>query len=392
MKNLLTLLCAFPLLLCLGCGGDDDGNGPGGGALTNWEVYSFDQERSGSASTQIPRELPPIRWETELDGYSKSSPVLYNGAIFAAGARTLYRLNADNGNIDWETRFGDNINSQLSLFNGTLYVGDDGRSFTAVNLEDGTGKWSVSLNGDVKSAPCHANGVVYITDDAGGVYALNEADGSVVWALDLNANGATPALKDGRLYFLSNQGVAGGPSQSVVAVDITDGSVVWRTGVSGFSFNAPAIQDDLLVMGTSGHVYGLSLTSGAIIWNTEFPSVLSFPGSPAIADGFVYLGSQTSGASTAAAQLVKLDVNDGTLIWTRTVDVSRFGLSGAPVVGGDVVIIIGDQAGCLAWDTESGDLLWNFTPAPGFAGGSAIVSGGQVFYQDVNRRFYRLGE
>lgn len=145
-------------------------------------------------------------------------------------------------------------------------------------------------------------------------------------------------------------------------------------------------------MGTSGHVYGLNLDTGSIIWDTEFPSVLSFPGSPAIADGYAYLGSQTSGASTAAAQLVKLDISDGALVWNRTINTNRFGLSGAPVVGGGVVIAVGDQAGCLAWDTESGDLLWNFTPGPGFAGGSAIVSGGQIFYQDVNRRFYRLGE
>lgn len=238
MKSLLTPLLVLSLLFCLGCGDDDDTNDPGGSSLANWEVYSFDQRRSGNFSAPIPWELPTVQWEMELDGYSKSSPVLYNGAIFAAGGRTLYRLNAENGNTDWETGLGDNINSQLSLFNGTLYVGDDGRSFTAFNPEDGASKWSVTLNGDVKSAPCYANGIVYIADDAGGVYALNEGDGSVVWALDLNANGATPALKDGRMYFLSNQGIAGGPSQSVVAVDISDGSVVWRTGVSGFSFSS----------------------------------------------------------------------------------------------------------------------------------------------------------
>lgn len=382
------------ILCCCACGGDDDGgNGPGGSNnLTDWAIYSQDQGRTGNSTARPPRELPSVRWEADLGAYGKSSPVLYENKVYTAAGDNLFCLDASNGSVIWEKEFADNVGSLLSVFDDRLYAGDDNWNFVAIDPATGNDLWRVRLNGDIRSAPCHASGIVYISDDTGGVYALNANDGTVVWALDLNANGVTMALADNRLYFLSNRGITGGPSQSVLAVNTSDGAVIWQTGVAGFAFNSPAISGNTLVLGTKGHVYALNRTSGAVIWDTDFSTALEFHGSPAIADGFVYIGSQTVASGVTPAVLAKLDIDTGNTEWTRTINENRFGLNGAPVVAGGVVIAVGDQTGCLAWDADSGDLLWNFTPSPGFAGASAIVSGDQVFYLDVNRKFYRLGE
>jgi outer membrane protein assembly factor BamB len=317
--------------------------------------------------------------------------VLYQGKIYTGSRSSLFCLDAGDGTVQWELERNDDVQSHLSVFAGVLFAGDDSKEFYAVRPDDGSVIWSVFLNGDVRSAPAYKDGIVYISDDAGAVYALNAADGSVVWAEDLSANGVTMALVDDVLYFLSSTANPGG-SQSIAAHRIADGSLIWRTNVNGFAFNSPAISGNTLVMGTDGNVYGLNRTTGDIIWNTEVATALVFRGSPAIVAGKVYIGNGTNAPGVIAAYLARMDLGTGEVDWTITISgQNRFGIRSSVVVGQNVVIAVADQAGLLAFDTETGDLLWNFTPNAGFQSSSAIVSGSRIFFQDEGGSFYCLG-
>ena len=364
--------------------------GPNGTPLTEWTIYGADQARTGRAvQATLPRETPSVRWQVDLDGESDGSPVLYQKKIYTGAARSIFCLDADSGEVIWELNADNNVQSQFCLFNDRLYVGDDSGNFSALSPETGETLWSVRLNGDVRSAPVIADETIYIIDDSGGLYALKETDGTLIWSKRVFSDVA-PAYINGTLYCLTSSGIAGGPSNSVVAISATDGAERWRTGVRGFAFHTPAIDGDRLLLATNGKLYALNATTGDILWDVEVPNQHEFNSSPAVSNGIVYFGCTSNGGSDVPATVYAISVSSGEQIWSSTINQDRFGIHTALVAADGLLIATGDQVGVVAFDLLDGSLVWNFTPNNGFQGASPIVSGNRIYYLDVAGDFYCL--
>jgi outer membrane protein assembly factor BamB len=77
-------------------------------AGADWTTYHRDNARSGYLPDMPdPRQLA-VAWNTQLDGAVYAEPLVIGGHVIAATENdSLYSLNADTGQVDWQTNLGD---------------------------------------------------------------------------------------------------------------------------------------------------------------------------------------------------------------------------------------------------------------------------------------------
>jgi outer membrane protein assembly factor BamB/predicted phosphodiesterase len=148
----------------------------------------------------------------------------------------------------------------------------------------------------------------------------------------------------------------------VVAIDLATGTQVWRT--PAHARGGAAVSGSVVVVAQiDGTVLGLDLETGAILWSTALGSDASvqmpfIQGAPAVDDdGSVFIGNQHD--------FVKIDPTTGATSWNvdpiaipwdfSTIDSMAIG-------GGLVVGSVSRTSGVVAWDRDTGAVVW---PTPG---------------------------
>ena len=132
-------------------------------------------------------------------------------------------LDPDSGELRWSTPVGHHENDDLTALDGPTLV-------------------APGTYGGVLTPPATADGVVY----------LATVDSPVTLEPDETA------------YFGAQMGQADG---SVVAVDASDGSVLWETVVPGDPLGGALVVNDLVLTATvQGTILGLDRSSGRIVW------------------------------------------------------------------------------------------------------------------------------
>jgi outer membrane protein assembly factor BamB len=149
--------------------------------------------------------------------------------------------------------------------------------------------------------------------------------------------------------------------------------VVWRKQV-GQAFAGPAVvQNRVLVFHRVGNeevLESLDVKTGASVWRYAYPTTyrddFGFDEGPravpVVSGGVVY----TFGAQ---GQLHAVDLANGTRVWSEdtmkrfNVPKGYFGAGGSPLVEGGRVIanIGGDNAGVVAFDAKTGNVVWSAT-------------------------------
>ena len=123
---------------------------------------------------------------------------------------------------------------------------------------------------------------------------------------------------------------------------------------------------------TTGGVTALNSATGTVAWTFQFPGVADIAGTPAVADGVVYV-------TTTDGEIFALSAADG----TKRHRVSGFGEFGAEtigVAGGVVYAALDDQKGTMvAVDVASGKTLWRDAYGEAQGSPSMISADGVVF-------------
>jgi polyvinyl alcohol dehydrogenase (cytochrome) len=137
-------------------------------------------------------------------------------------------------------------------------------------------------------------------------------------------------------------------------------------GVTG----TPVVVGDTVYFGTSaGLVDAVDLAAGKVLWRT-FVASGEVVGSPAVADGAVFVG--------IGGALYKLNASDGLTEWKAVTNASVYSqINASPVVIGNLVVIgtaqfeevVGRPPGTFrgsigAYDVGTGKRVWNFVDTP----------------------------
>jgi outer membrane protein assembly factor BamB len=165
----------------------------------------------------------------------------------------------------------------------------------------------------------------------------------LLWQVnDLGSGYATPSVAGGRIYLMSNRGLA---DEYVSALNAKDGKVVWSVRI--------------------GKV-------GNPNQNPNFPAARS---TPTVDGALVYaLGSD--------GDLVCLDSATGKVRWTKSLRGDFAGLAPtwayaeSPLVDGDVLVSVpgGSDATIVALDKRNGNVIWkSAVPGGGMAGYASVI-------------------
>ncbi|MBR4716718.1 MAG: PQQ-like beta-propeller repeat protein [Lentisphaeria bacterium] len=128
-------------------------------------------------------------------------------------------------------------------------------------------------------------GRLVVTTGSGELFCLNAADGKILWQKNIaNEYGSKfgmwamtecPVVKDGVVFV-----TAGGSKALVVALKVTDGSVVWtaKSNNDTLAYVTPAIVKDQLVVMTGSKVNGINLKDGTVMWEDNYAQTVELRG------------------------------------------------------------------------------------------------------------------
>ena len=273
--------------------------------------------------------------------------------------------------------------------------------------------WTIPIKGggtfgNYASTPIVADGVAYTQDLTSNVNAIDLATGQVKWSKDYNAPDVGPngvAIGYGKIY--------GATSDFAFALDKDTGKEVWRSAKLTRNANegidmAPGVFDGTVYVSTvpgnaksfykgngAGVLWALDADTGKAkwkfwtvpenLWSTAHTDINSGGGlwhPPAFDDnGDVYIdvanpapwpgtnkfpwGSSRPGPNPHTNTLLKLNREDGKIIWERQVlphDVFDWDLQLPPILAKDgsrdIVLAAGKQGYVYAIDAANGTIVW----------------------------------
>ncbi len=141
---------------------------------------------------------------------------------------------------------------------------------------------------------------------------------------------------------------------SVSASAALRGDVVWSFQTKGVITTGIAVSGNLVLAGDElGNFYAVNKNTGRSAWS--YNGSHSFVGTPAVADGKVVVAEADGTVSC-------LKLNDGSVVWSREVDVEGMGLTlvdGAAIGDGKVYVARGD-AMLNALSFADGHSVWDY--------------------------------
>lgn len=230
----------------------------------------------------------------------------------------------------------------------------------AWQADAGTGTSAARL---VIAEPVVAGKRVFTIDAANEVSAFDMESGRNLWRRELTVKGGDQDHMSGGLAFGEGLLFSAAGFGHVVALNPADGTVRWRTDVSGPVRAAPAVSGGrVFVVTVDNKTHALDAEDGKILWShdalTETVSLLG-GASPAM-DGGVLIVPYSSG------DLVALRVDNGRMLWSDSLAVARrtdaistlAQIRGRPVIDRGRVYAMSHGEMTVALDLRTGRRLW----------------------------------
>lgn len=269
-------------------------------------------------------------------------------AVVGDYQNSLFGLDAGNGAEKWVNTDakGQWIASALIVGQTVLAPSSDGNLY-ALTM-DGKVSWKFTAKGPFWARPVSDGKVVYVPSMDHFLYAVNISDGSLAWKTDLGASGVYGVAlgDDGNLY-LSTLG------DEVLAVTSSRGDILWRFKPSGSIWAVPVVKDGVIYFGDlNNKVYAVSAKDGRSTWGdvTAAGPILN---SPAVTpEGLVFATENGT---------VFMIGYDGKMGWNKTINGKLYS---SPVVAGQQVVVgvtQGDKDTLLVAYDFTGKDVWTFT-------------------------------
>ena len=246
---------------------------------------------------------------------------------------------------------------------GKLFVTDAGAHVMAFDATSGSKLWQTALPSEGKSngRALFGGGVsvigdrVFASTGMGDVFALNVADGSVIWKKHLAGplRGA-PTVENGQVYLMGQDNQIFALNQSDGATQWTDSGTLQVTGVFGVA--APAAAQGTVIAGySSGELNAYRYENGRTLWgdalsrtsiSTAVASLTDIDADPVIDRGRVFAIGQ-------GGRMASYELTSGQRLW----EINIAGIS-TPTVIGEWVFVVTSDARLLCVARATGKIRW----------------------------------
>lgn len=303
-------------------------------ASGDWPMYQRDPTHSGFTPDASFNPEGKIRWIFETDGQIASSPVVVEGVVYLSTDnevdQIIVALDAETGILLWEHSVTAPIASSLAVAGGLVFVTIRNGRLLALNTSDGTIRWDFTTGAPHYGSSTVYDGIIYIGTFDKNLYALDAATGRLLWyrtvggrvtsnlvvndqIIAFNAPNNFVYILDARtgkqrLEFRTSQatGSVALNGERVYVADNKGGlrAIDWTKKHFPLEEKIRAVRSNLYAMGLIGT---FPIRKGSV-WNVKRPNE-PFLGTPAVADGMVYVTS-------ASGKVFKVEESDGKPVWT----------------------------------------------------------------------------
>jgi outer membrane protein assembly factor BamB len=167
--------------------------------------------------------------------------------------------------------------------------------------------------------------------------------------------------------------ILGSSDADVVALNVENGQVLWKSQVSSEVLSVPVIAHGIVIVRTTdGSVIALNEKNGVKLWHYEMTApALSVRG---IGAPVIYEDNVIEGY--ANGKLMSLRLTDGKYVWETSIAIPKgrseverlVDINVDPVAVGGVIYLIGYHGGAAAVSEQDGDLLWRNEAISSYAG------------------------
>jgi len=152
----------------------------------------------------LDRESGKRCWDiAHLAGGVVSPPLLADGKVYFVNNDGAVAVDAHSGEIEWETGTISNFSS-MAFSNGTIYVGTEDGSLTALGARSGQVKWTLEVGDFSGTAPAVVGGIVYAASDDGFLYAVDAMTGHQRWRYEVGKVYSRPTVVNGIVYVVAD--------------------------------------------------------------------------------------------------------------------------------------------------------------------------------------------
>lgn len=299
--------------------------------------------------------------------------------VYAAGRKgDVAAFALASGHQIWRTHTKAPLGGATALGEGLVVVGSSDGDVIALDATTGKIRWRVHVNGEVLSAPAVGPRAVVVRTADGKLRGLGIADGKELWQQEQ----AVPRLSlrgVARPTIAGDMAICGFDNGKVVAVNSIDGTVAWETPVApprgktelerlvDIDSAVKVASEDVFVVGYQGKVAMLALDTGQVWWSHEASSYRTL----GVDDDNIYMASSDG-------EIIALTRRTGAEIWHQKALLHR-GLSGPAV--SEHAVAVADYQGYVHWlDKSSGAVAarvstgkFRISNAPVVAGNVLIV-------------------
>jgi outer membrane protein assembly factor BamB len=188
---------------------------------------------------------------------------------------------------------------------------------------------------------------------------LRASDGAMLGMISLPASGEVPVIVDNMVYQCQHSG-------TIMALRLSDGALVWRSSAYESTFTDCALKEadgvvfaSILALksngtaaGETGQLLALNATNGQVLWRYTTPATDLL----AVGDGLVVLGA---GNPRAPTSLVALRAGDGSIAWRHGGFPPQIAIKGGDIPArsvaiGDGLMLVGG-GGFTLWALRASD-------------------------------------
>lgn len=261
----------------------------------------------------------------------------------------------------WEKDFGDGAGDNYLklrpvLENDVLYTDDFHGLVTAYNFHDESIRWQVKLKVPASTALTLDKNLLLLGSSNGDVIALDKSNGHVVWHAQVSSEVlASPKVAKGRVIVRCVNGM-------LYALSRDNGKQLWSLEQTTPTLtlrgtSAPVISGDIVLSGfDNGRLLAVNLETGKVLWDTtisiprgrtDLERMVDIDANPIVVnDNVVY-------AVSYQGRLAAVQLGSGHILWTRDIN-SYNGMA----VDDYRIYLVDDQSQIWALDRQSGATLW----------------------------------
>lgn len=283
-------------------------------------------------------ETGDVLWSYQTGGPIFTEPAIDSAYVYVTSTdSSLYCLNSKTGEKVWSYKSKAAIVAHPTVYNKVVYFGGSDGKFRAVDARTGKLIWDfMTIKNYVEAKPLIAEDKVIFGAWNTLLYALNASTGRMEWLWKGEKGGllyspavVEPVYANGKVFVVA-------PDRVMSAINIEDGTTVWRSDEFKVRENIGLSQDGQTVYAKTMWDIVCAVSTVGDQPKTRWSTAINYgfdidPSYPVEAKGVVYI-------TTQMGHVYGMNAQSGQLLWEHRIGSN---LLNTPVVDGNAMYISG---------------------------------------------------